>query len=285
MPELPEVETVVRELQRRLPGRRFTRAQVFWERTIANMSPAAFVERIVGRSIEGSDRRAKYVVVRLGEGLRLVVHLRMSGRLLVEPAGEPLNPYTRVALDLDDGMRLVFNDTRKFGRIWLVDQAELDHLFVRLGPEPLVEEFTPQQFGSMLRGKKGALKPLLLDQSFLAGLGNIYVDEALWLAQLHPLRLAGSLDEAETARLYSAIRDVLNLGIENRGTTFAMFLTPAGEPGQNQETLKVYGRAGKGRTQPAQLCERCGTPIAKIFVAQRGTHYCPVCQPTPAEEA
>lgn len=283
MPELPEVETVVRELQRRLPGRRFTGAQVFWERTIANMTPEAFVEQIVGRSIESIDRRAKYVIIRLDDGLRLVVHLRMSGRLLVEPASEPLNPYTRVALDLDNGTRLVFNDTRKFGRIWLVNQAELDQLFARLGPEPLVEEFTPEQFSSMVRSKKGALKPLLLNQNFLAGLGNIYVDEALWLAQLHPLRLAGSLDEEEIARLYSAIRDVLNLGIENRGTTFAMFMNPAGEPGQNQETLKVYGRAGRGKKQPAELCERCGTPIEKITVGQRGTHFCPVCQPAPAE--
>jgi formamidopyrimidine-DNA glycosylase len=270
MPELPEVESIVCGLAPALLGRTIVAAEVRWERAVATSSPEAFVRGLVGRRMTGVTRRGKYILIAL-DGRHLLVHLRMTGRLLLwpSPQAEMLgDPYLRALLVLDTGAVLAFRDVRKFGRLWLVDDP--CEVVGALGPEPLGEDFSLEGLHQLLRRRR-QLKPLLLDQHALAGLGNIYVDEALWDAGLHPLRQADSLNDAEVSRLYAAIRTVLERAIAQGGTTLRDYRTANGEPGRHQECLAVYGRAG-------QPCPRCGGPVARIVVGQRGTHYCPVCQ-------
>ncbi len=272
MPELPEVETVRRSLREALAGRRIVAVtRCTWPRTIAAPAPEAFCALLQNRAILDVDRRAKYVIIRLDRNEFLVVHLRMTGRLVVVDAAVEPDPHTHVVLQLDDGRRLFFRDTRKFGRIWLLDRAGLDVLDQKLGPEPLDAALTGEAFRALLRRRKGRLKPLLLDQQLIAGLGNIYVDEALWQARLHPLQTITQLDDSQIDELYAAIRDVLQRAIDNRGTTFADYRDGWGFRGENQFALNVYDRAGRP-------CPRCGTPIERLLVAQRGTHVCPRCQ-------
>jgi len=272
MPELPEVETVRRSLREALRGRRIVEVErIGWPRTIAAPPPETFRSLLRDRAVLDVDRRGKYVLLRLDHDETLVVHLRMTGRLTVAPADDEPDAHTHVVLRLDDGRRLVFRDTRKFGRIWLLDGEGLAALQGKLGPEPLDDALTAEEFRTLLRRRRGRLKPLLLDQSLLAGLGNIYVDEALWLAKLHPLRTVLSLGDDEVDSLYGAIRAVLARAVDNRGTTFSDFRDGWGYRGDNQQFLNVYDRAG-------QPCLRCGTPIERIVVGQRGTHLCPFCQ-------
>lgn len=276
MPELPEVETVRRSLATALAGRRITGCpHLSWERTVATPTPEQFCTLLHDRPILAVDRRAKYVVIRLDRDEALVIHLRMSGQLTVQPADAVPDKHTHVVFDLDDGRHLQFRDPRKFGRIWLLDREGLNLLDRKLGPEPLDEALTAAEFRLLLRRRKGALKPLLLNQQLIAGLGNIYVDEALWVAKLHPLRTVLALNDDDVDRLFDAIQTVLRGGIEHRGTTFGQYLDGLGEPGSNQHHLNVYGRKG-------EPCPRCGTPIEKLLVAQRGTHICPQCQAAPA---
>lgn len=282
MPELPEVETVRRTLHQALQGRRIVDVpRIAWERTIAEPAPELFREALRNRAIEGVDRRAKYVIIRLDNDEAVVVHLRMTGRLTIADAGAQPDNHTHVVFQLDNGQQLMFHDQRKFGRIWLLDRAGLAALSGKLGPEPLGEALTAAEFRILLRRRKGRLKPLLLDQKLLAGLGNIYVDEALWLAKLHPLQLVGDLSDDALDTLYDAIRQVLTNAINNRGTTFADYRDGWGFAGSNQNFLNVYDRAGRP-------CPRCGTQIERVVVAQRGTHVCPHCQqlkyPTPVTE-
>jgi formamidopyrimidine-DNA glycosylase len=277
VPELPEVETVRRTLASALVGRRIVEVtRIAWERTIAEPSPELFRELLQNRPVTAIDRRAKYLVIRLDRDEALVVHLRMTGRLTIEDGTAEPDGHTHVVLRLDDGQQLFFRDTRKFGRIWLLDAEGLALLHTRLGREPLDEALTAEEFRVVLRRRKGRLKPLLLDQKLIAGLGNIYVDEALWQAKLHPLRTVPSLDDAEIDRLYAAIRDVLANAIERRGTSFSDYRDARGLPGDNQNFLNAYDRAGKP-------CPRCGTPIERTVVGQRGTFFCPFCQRTPRE--
>jgi formamidopyrimidine-DNA glycosylase len=272
MPELPEVETVRRTLEQALQGRRIVDVpRIAWERTIAEPAPELFREALRNRPIEGVDRRAKYVIIRLDNEEAVVVHLRMTGRLTIVDAEATPDVHTHVVFRLDNGQQLMFHDQRKFGRIWLLDRAGLAALHGKLGPEPLGEALTSAEFRILLRRRKGRLKPLLLDQKLLAGLGNIYVDEALWLAKLHPLQLVGDLSDEALDTLYDAIRQVLSNAIANRGTTFADYRDGWGFTGNNQNFLNVYDRTGKP-------CPRCGTPIERVVVAQRGTHLCPHCQ-------
>jgi formamidopyrimidine-DNA glycosylase len=272
VPELPEVETVRRSLEAALVGRRIAKVtHIAWMRTIAEPSPDLFRELLRDRLVTGVERRAKYLVIRLDRDEALVVHLRMTGRLTLQsPDAEP-DQHTHVVLRLDDGRQIFFRDTRKFGRIWLLDAEGFEALQARLGREPLDEALTAEEFRTLLRRRKGRLKPLLLDQKFIAGLGNIYVDEALWSAKLHPLRTVRSLDDDDIDRLYQAIRSVLEAALEHRGTSFSDYRDALDQPGSNQHFLNVYQRAG-------QPCSRCGTPIERMLVAQRGTHYCPSCQ-------
>ncbi len=274
MPELPEVETVVRDLLRSGVVKRTVRsAHVLWHRTVSGMSPDEFGRQITGRRILAVERRAKYVVMRLSEGLTLLIHLRMSGRLGMAHGDAPDDPHVRVWLRLDGGSVLVFSDTRKFGRWVLTNRPE--RILDRIGPEPLSPDFTRERFARALEGSRRMLKPLLLDQTFLAGLGNIYVDEALWHARLHPCRSADSLRPDEARGLHQAIRSVLRQAIRLRGTSLgegrANFRGGDGRHGENQERLQVFHRAGLP-------CPRCGTPISRCVVGQRGTHLCAACQ-------
>jgi formamidopyrimidine-DNA glycosylase len=272
MPELPEVETVRRSLREALAGRRIIEVtRCAWPRTIAAPAPEAFCDLLQQRAILDVDRRAKYVIIRLDRDESLVVHLRMTGRLTVVDQPAVPDSHTHVVLQLDDGRQLFFRDTRKFGRIWLLDRDGLDVLYGKLGPEPLDDALTAESFRTLLRRRKGRLKPLLLDQALIAGLGNIYVDEALWQARLHPLQTVAALDDSQIDALYAAIRDVLQRSIDHRGTTFSDYRDGWGFRGENQYRLNVYGRED-------QPCPRCGTPIERLLVAQRGTHVCPRCQ-------
>ncbi|MDD5677322.1 MAG: bifunctional DNA-formamidopyrimidine glycosylase/DNA-(apurinic or apyrimidinic site) lyase [Kiritimatiellae bacterium] len=275
MPELPEVETVVRELRADgLIGRSITRAQAFWKPMIAPLTPAAFAAQLKGRRVQAIQRRAKYIVITLANGNTLLIHLRMTGQLNLVRKGAPRDPHQHIVLCLDDGRDLRYRDTRKFGR-WILTRAP-DTILGRLGPEPLSEHFDRKVFISQLRSRRRQLKPLLLDQTFLAGLGNIYADEALWDARLHPGRVASTLSAMEARRLHGAIRRVLRRGIQNKGTTLGSgksnFKRPGGNRGQNQAGLKVFRRTGVP-------CLRCGKSIRRMIISQRATHICPNCQP------
>jgi len=271
MPELPEVETVARGLDERLTGRTVTGVDVRWKRSIRAPDPVTFADRLVGQSVTGVQRRGKWIMVELDSGDALLVHLRMTGQLLVEPAGSPDGDYTRVVIHLDEEHRLRFSDMRKFGRLILTEDA--DEVLGDLGPEPLADDFTVERFRRMLAQRRGRIKSLLLNQYFLAGLGNIYVNEALWQAHIHPLRAANSLSAEEAERLYSAIRSVLRAAIEAGGTTLdnGNFKQANGEAGAFVSQLQIYGREG-------ELCACCEAPIERITVGQRGTYFCPCCQ-------
>jgi formamidopyrimidine-DNA glycosylase len=272
MPELPEVESVVRMLrQEGVEGCIIRRANITDERCIAEPEPLVFVRMIRGRTVESITRRGKYIVMVLDNDLTLLIHLRMTGRILFGAKAKAR--HVRVSFLLNDGRWLQFFDTRRFGEIWLTDRPEkkLDVL----GPEPLGQSFTAVRLKRIVQSSSRAIKALLLDQHKVAGLGNIYCDEALWEAQIHPLRPAVSLNDDEVARLHKAIRKVLRKGIRNFGTTLGAGLTnfqlPGGAYGENREELNVYGRA-------QQACPRCGRAIERLVVAQRGTHVCVFCQ-------
>lgn len=272
MPELPEVETVVRNLKAAgLVGRRIVQARVFWPRTIAAPAAAQFPRQIRGLEIRALARRAKFVVAELGRGRTLLIHLRMSGHLDVRPRQTKARRHDRVVFTLDDGRQLHFEDVRKFGRLWLVDEARA--VLGKLGPEPF--GLSAAKFAAGLAARARQLKPLLLDQTFIAGIGNIYSDEALWAARLHPRRTSDSLSAAEAATLLREIQRALRRGIRNLGTTLGAgkthFVLPRGERGRNQEELRAYGQTG-------QPCARCGAKIRRILVGQRATHVCPECQ-------
>ncbi len=271
MPELPEVETIARTLRLGAPpqppivGRLILAVDLLWARTLAEPTPAEFQARLPGQQIQDISRRGKFLMLQLTAGW-LLFHLRMSGDLLVRPAGTQPAPHDRLLLELDGGLQLAFNDARKFGRVWLVD--ELARVLGNLGPEPLDEGFTARQLFDRLQHTHRQLKPLLLDQSFLAGMGNIYVDEALNLAGLHPLTPSNSITRRQAARLLSSIRTVLRDGISRNGASIDWVY----RGGDFQNYFRVYQRTG-------EPCPKCGTPIARIVVGQRGTHYCPHCQP------
>ena len=268
MPELPEVETVARGLHERLPGSTITGVSVYWPRTLARPALDEFTAGLVGRRVESVGRRGKYVIIKLDHGY-LLVHLKMSGRLFVAPASEAPGPHDRAVLDLDDGRQLRFRDARKFGRIYLVDQPE--EITAPLGPEPLAADFSLDDFGRLLGRRSGRLKSMLLNQEFLAGVGNIYADEILYMARLNPLRRADTLTAGDRARLYEAIHTVLQRAIAACGTTLPdrNYLDAEGRAGEYR--VEVYGRDG-------EPCLACGTPIERLVIGGRSTHFCPKCQ-------
>jgi len=272
VPELPEVETTRRTLAPHLVGRTFTGVVLEWPKAVAYPDTAAFEQRLIGRRVIDLARRGKHLIVMLDDGSQLIVHLRMTGSLQFADQAALPTRFTRNTLRLDNAAELRFVDLRKFGQLWLIGPDE-QHLvpFLRTGPEPLAPEFTEQILVDLLRGRPGKLKATLLDQHVLAGLGNIYVDEALFEAALHPERTVISLDDSELARLQRAVVAVLQRGVANQGTSYRDFVGPFGEQGSNQEDLRVWRREG-------QPCIRCATPIQKIRVAGRGTHLCPNCQ-------
>jgi formamidopyrimidine-DNA glycosylase len=280
VPELPEVETVVRDLRPRILGATITGARCSWARTLRTHSPEAFAEAITGRRIEGVWRRAKQIVVELSGDAALTIHLKMTGQLFVVPAETPEDPYVRLVLELADGREIRFRDIRKFGKVGLYGRdpvsgelvAEVGGaaVFAALGPEPLDPAFTVRDFRGRLRRRSGRLKPLLLDQSFVAGVGNIYADEALWAARLHPLRTAGTLRPPDERHLYAALRTILAEAVERRGSSIDDYTAPDGD-GSMQEHLQVYQRTG-------EPCPRCGRPVKRVVVGGRSTHFCSWCQ-------
>lgn len=275
MPELPEVQTVVDNLNALgISGRTITKASVHWSKTISGMTPTEFRRQIKGLIIHTFLRRGKYIVVQLSRGWTLLIHLRMTGRLNWAARGTRRGKHEHVVLQLDQADELRFHDTRKFGRLTLTQTAQT--ILDNIGPEPLERNFTRQRLLNMLQGKKRQVKPMLLDQSFIAGLGNIYVDEALWEAHVHPQRVSSSLSEKEITALHKAIRLVLKRGLKNMGTSLGTgkgnFYSVAGRKGRNADELKVFRRTG-------EACPRCGAPVERLVVAQRGSHICPACQP------
>jgi formamidopyrimidine-DNA glycosylase len=282
MPELPEVETVVRGLRADLVGCTIGEVVVEWPGSITAPHPELFVQRLRGQRVQAIARRGKWVVITLDGGRTLLVHLRMTGQLLLDKGPCIKDKYTRVVFYLDrdrvsgseDTGRecLRFADMRKFGRLILTKDP--GRVLEDLGPEPLDEDFTAQQLGRMLAERRGRIKSLLLNQRFLVGLGNIYVNEALWQAGIHPLRTANSLSTEEVAKLHRSIRSVLRAAIAEGGTTLenGNFRQANGEVGEFAGQLLAYGREG-------EPCECCGVSIERIKVGQRSTFFCPRCQP------
>jgi formamidopyrimidine-DNA glycosylase len=276
MPELPEVETIRRDLSPLLVGRTITGVTVGWEGCVDRPSMASFCERVVGRRIETVGRRGKFLVLGLSGGAGLLVHLRMTGSLLIREPMDPWETHARLALALDNGEELRFVDVRKFGRLYLLESPE--EVLGELGPEPLGEGFDVEAFGRLFENRRGMIKPLLLNQRFLAGLGNIYVDEALFRARLHPRRTVDSLSGEELGSLYDAVRGVLQAAIMDQGTSRSDYVRPDGTQGRHQDQLLVSGRAG-------EPCLCCGTEIERIVVGGRGTFLCPRCQVGPADQS
>ncbi len=281
MPELPEVETIASQLRNgnetapSLVGQVILGADLCWARSLAAPDPETFYLTIKGRQVTGISRRGKFLLINL-EDQALVIHLRMSGDIRVEPGQNvlremPIQPHDRMIINFESGWRMAFNDTRKFGRVWLTDDVQ--RLLQRLGPEPFDPSLDEKRFSEMLHNRKRIIKPLLMDQHFLSGLGNIYTDEALFRSNLHPLRIASTLSNEEAGRLLRKIREVLQSGIDHNGSSIDWVY----RGGNFQNHFQVYARVGKA-------CYVCGTPIEKITVGQRGTHYCPACQIKPDEK-
>lgn len=273
MPELPEVETIKRTLDPKLTGHTIISATVLFPGVIGNPSPDQFVAGLKNARVQGIRRRGKFLLIELSSAKTLLIHFRMTGRLLYHPAKTaPLN-HVHVVFDLDDGGQLHFMDIRKFGRLWLLPNMALNQhsTLSALGREPLEEEFTREFLRLELRHHKTRIKSLLLDQRFIAGLGNIYADEALHLAGLHPEKTARDLSPVEITRLHRAIQRVLQDGIDHHGTTLRDYVDATGLAGRHQDYLKVHRRAGLP-------CPVCGTKISRTKVGGRSTHFCPCCQ-------
>jgi formamidopyrimidine-DNA glycosylase len=269
MPELPEVETIARQLRARgTEGREILSVKVNWARTVEPLSAASFSKQIQGTTIDKISREGKWMMLSLSSGKILMIHLRMSGSFSLQKGS-----YDRIVLKLSEGLSLYYRDTRKFGRWRLVDDPQV--ILSKLGPDALTQKFTRKYFREVMRRRHRMIKPLILDQSVIAGLGNIYADEALWEAKIHPERLSDSLSAAELENLFKAIKHVLRIGVKNGGTSLGdgktNYRDVEGKSGGHREKVKAYGRCGKP-------CKRCKTPLVKTVVAQRGTTFCPVCQ-------
>lgn len=274
MPELPEVESVRRALEPVLAGRRFDRVQIDDARLVRPFDPAEVAAELEGERVGSVERRGKYLIVRFESSRVLLIHLRMTGNLLHMPGGSLSDdPHRRAVVKLDDGSDVVYRDVRRFGTWLLLEPGEAEpYLAAKVGDEPLDALFTAARLGERLAGRRGALKAALLDQRTLAGLGNIYVDEALWRARLNPLRAAGSLDRSELRRLQRGIRAALEHGLARQGSTLRDYRLPDGSSGSAQAEFHVYGRGG-------EPCDRCGAPISRTRIAGRSSWFCPTCQP------
>ncbi len=285
MPELPEVETIARELKPLVQGATISGVWTDWPRSIKHPEPGRFGREIVGREILDVGRRAKWLVLSLSGDAVLAIQVKMTGQIFVLPAGTTHDRHVHVRFELADGRWMLFRDIRKFGRVGLYRRGEAGQilgaddqgeLFGEHGPEPLADEFTLKAFRTRLRARRTRLKSLLLDQGFIAGVGNIYADEALWRARLHPLRVASGLKPDDERRLYLAIREVLAEAIDRRGSSIDDYTAPEGN-GEMQEHLNVYQRTGAP-------CPRCGRPLRRLVLGQRGTHFCSWCQRLPSKE-
>jgi formamidopyrimidine-DNA glycosylase len=273
MPELPEVETIRLALEPHLVGRRFERVEIHDPRLVRPFEPTAVAAELEGERVAALERRGKYLIVRFESGRALLIHLRMTGSLR-HAVGDGLeeDPYRRAVVSLDDGSDVAYRDVRRFGTWLLLESHEAEpYIDDRVGREPLERSFTSRRLAEQLEGRRAPIKAALLDQRTVAGLGNIYADEALWRARVHPLRPAGELDADEIARITRGIKEALKAGLARQGASLRDYSTPDGRRGRMQEEFRVYGRAG-------EPCPRCGTPIDKIKAGGRGTWYCPNCQ-------
>jgi formamidopyrimidine-DNA glycosylase len=273
VPELPEVETVRARLAPVLEGRLFERVEIADLRLTRPYDPDVVARELEGERVAALERRGKYLIVRFESGRALLIHLRMTGSLRHAPAGQlPDDPYRRAVVRLDDGSDVAYRDVRRFGTWLLLEPAETDeYVDTRVGREPLDPSFRARDLAEKLANRRAPVKAALLDQRTVAGVGNIYADEALWRARVHPLREARSLDRRELQALHRGVRRALEHGIARQGSTLRDYRLPDGAAGTMQREFKVYGRAG-------EPCDRCGTPIDKIRAAGRGTWYCPNCQ-------
>jgi formamidopyrimidine-DNA glycosylase len=284
MPELPEVETVARGLQKSIAGRRIVSVRL--GKTDFIDDPATLEQQLPGRQIEKVERYGKFMLLRLSargkgggdsangaaEAASLLVHLGMTGQLAPCRAAEPCTKHTHVWFELDDGRELRYTDPRRFGRMAYLTAALLAEELTAFGAEPLL--VSAEEFASRIRSRKAQIKALLLNQSVLRGVGNIYADESLWRAKIHPMRRGSELSKKQAQVLRRVLQDVLRKAILARGSSISDFLDVEGEPGEYQRHHRVYGREGKG-------CFRCGTPIRRVIVAGRSSHFCPKCQPAP----
>jgi formamidopyrimidine-DNA glycosylase len=275
VPELPEVETIRRDLESRITGRRIKAVRIPPDTgkpvpVLKGIDEASFREGVVGARIEGVERRGKYLAMRLDTGSFIVVHLRMTGALLHRVSDAEPDRFLRAVLELDDGTELRFTDIRKFGGFWLVDDVS-EAVVGGLGPEPLSEGFTVELLAAALRGRKTPVKSILLDQSRIAGIGNIYADEACFAAGIDPRRLGGTIKKPQVVRLHKAIQDVLMFGVESRGASFRDYQDVEGKDGNMQMHVKVFRRTGKP-------CYECGSTIQRVVIGGRSTHFCPKCQ-------
>ena len=269
MPELPEVETVVRSLNKKIQGRILYGITNEWPRHLATHDVHEMSERVYGTRIIRVLRRGKYILIPLDSADTLIVHLRMTGQLLLQCSEAPVPDHTHTIFHLSDDVELRFRDVRKFGRVYLTSDPNL--IVGELGPEPLAESFTSELLSEMLATRHRILKPLLLDQRFIAGIGNIYADEALHGAQLAPRRLSNSLTQSEATQLHSSIQRTLQSAIDNRGATINDYRQPDGTEGEMQNSFKVYGLEG-------EPCPRCNGIIERMVLGGRSTYFCPSCQ-------
>ncbi len=274
MPELPEVETIKNELLPHIVGRRVNGITLFWEGIVRQPSVEEFYSRLIGQRLTNISRRGKYLIFSLSSGEVLIIHLRMTGSLLVGQDSSEPPKYTRAIIHLDKDINIFFRDPRKFGVMRLVEDA--DSVVGKLGPEPLEAGFTPQVLAQRLDKRTAPIKALLSDQSFIAGIGNMYADEALFAAGVHPLRSGGSLSSEEAERLHRAIQQVLWSAIGNKGASTDTYFRPNGTLGTAHFQFQVAHRLG------GKLCPVCGTPIERIPVRNRGSYFCPKCQPEKA---
>jgi len=271
MPELPEVETIKSELAPCIVGHCITGVTLFWDRIVRQPSLEEFCSCIIGQKIIGIGRRGKYLILNLSSGKVLIIHLKMSGSLLLKPALAEPDKFVRAIIHLDGEVDLHFRDPRKFGVMWLV--YDKDTVVGKLGPEPLEAGFTPQLLAKLLKNRTAPIKALLCDQGFVAGIGNMYADEALFAARIHPLRPGGKLSSEEIRRLYNAIQQVLWLAIGCKGASVDTYFRPGGELGTAHFQFQVAHRLS------GKFCPVCGTTIERIPIRNRGSYFCPKCQP------
>ena len=268
MPELPEVETIKNELSPWVVGQSFTQVTIFDAELVSGGSAEEVCRGLIGQKVENLERRGKYLIFQLSNGKSLIMHLRMTGVLLLNPKG--VDHYVRAVFHLSNGHRLVFSDQRRLGLIWLVNDANT--VVGKLGPEPLDESFTPGVLGQRLSRRHIPVKAALLDQCIVAGIGNMYADEALFAARIHPLRKADALSPEEVQTLYHCIRRVLQAAISSKGASVDTYVRPEGELGTAHFDFKVAHKGG-------ELCPICGSTIERVPVQNRGTCFCPRCQP------
>ena len=273
MPELPEVETIKRSLESRITGLTLNEVILINPQIVRSPSAGDFSGGLSGQKVKSIGRRGKYLLIHLSGELILAIHLRMTGRLVYTGGGTPPAKHTHAILRLSNGSELHYTDVRKFGRLALISSDRLEDWpgLKNLGPEPLDQGFTRDYLKKELKRRRTRIKSLLLDQTFIAGLGNIYADEALHRARINPEKTASSLTPREVARLYQGIREALAEGIANRGTSFRDYVDGLGDAGSNQQSLQVYGRQGKP-------CLCCGLPVERVRLGGRSTYFCPKCQ-------